>query len=270
MSTTRRRFVKTLGAAGALVAVRAAVPPLAGAIVAGGAAAHPGHDSPDPAPAPASPVAAPPAAAPTGPFTLPPLPYAADALEPHLDAATMTLHHGKHHAAYVANLNKAVANRPDLAKRSLDDLIRGLDGLPEDVLPAVRNHGGGHWNHSLLWTSLSRGGARAPVGVLASDIDRTWGSFDAFQERFNASAMAVFGSGWAWLVWGPSSRLSIVNTANQDCPLSGGLVPLLGVDVWEHAYYLKFQNRRADYLAAFAKVVDWDVVARRYRDAVKG
>jgi Fe-Mn family superoxide dismutase len=260
MSTTRRQFVKTLGAAGAVVAARSLAPPLAGALAAAEAAAQ------TPAPATGTPAAA----APDGPFTLPPLPYPADALEPHLDAQTMTIHHDKHHAAYVANLNKAVVSKPELAGLTIDELMRRLDRVPADVQTAVRNQSGGHWNHSLLWPSLKKDGARAPLGELAAAIDKQWGSFAAFQERFNASALGVFGSGWAWLTWGPKSGLSIVSSPNQDCPLAGGLVPLLGVDVWEHAYYLKFQNRRADYVAAFAQVVDWDEISRRYRDALKG
>ena len=223
-----------------------------------------------PTPTGATPATPPAPAPPAGPFTLPPLPYPPDALEPHLDAQTMTIHHDRHHAAYVNNLNKAVATRPDLAKRSIEDLLRGLSQLPGEVVTAVRNQGGGHFNHSLLWPSLSKDGARAPSGGLAGAMDKAFGSFAAFQERFNASAMTVFGSGWAWLVWESSGGLSIMNTANQDCPLSSGSTPLLGVDVWEHAYYLKFQNRRADYLAEFAKVVDWGVISRRFDEAAKG
>jgi Fe-Mn family superoxide dismutase len=182
----------------------------------------------------------------------------------------MQIHHDKHHAAYVNNLNKAVAGKPDLAKKSVEELVRWLDDLPEDVRTAIRNHGGGHANHSLLWTSLKQDGAKAPVGELAGALDKAFGSFAGFQDKFNAAAMAVFGSGWAWLVAGKQGALSLATLPNQDSPLSSGLVPLLGIDVWEHAYYLKFQNRRADYVAEFAKVVDWDAVSRRYRDALKG
>jgi len=215
---------------------------------------------------------APPAAAttPAGPFTLPPLPYAFDALEPHLDAETMQIHHDKHHAAYVANLNKAVAGKPELEKQTVEQLLESLDKLPADVATAVRNHGGGHYNHTLLWNSLKRDGAKAPVSDLAAAIDRGWGSFAAFQDKFNAAAMSVFGSGWAWLAWDAKTGLAIVTTPNQDTPLSAGRVPLYGVDVWEHAYYVKFRNRRADYVAEFAKVVDWDFVSNQYRHVMKG
>jgi superoxide dismutase, Fe-Mn family len=257
MSTTRRRFLQTLGTASAVVAANGLVAPLARAAAAA-------------TPAAAAPPAAAPPAAPAGPFTLPALPYPPDALEPFLDAATMTIHHDKHHAAYVNNLNKAIAGKPELAGRPLDALLRGLEQLPADVRTAVRNQGGGHWNHSLLWPSLDRNGARAPSGELAAAIDQGWGSFPAFQEKFNASAMSVFGSGWTWLVRDPKGALAIVNTANQDCPLTQGATPLLGLDVWEHAYYLKYQNRRADYVTAFAQVVDWDVIAMRFADATAG
>ncbi len=219
--------------------------------------------------APASPPAPAAPPAPAGPFSLPPLPYAPDALEPHLDAQTMSIHHDKHHAAYVTNLNKAVADKPDLAKLSIEDLIRRLDQLPAEVRTAVRNHGGGHANHALLWTSLAKAGARAPIGELAAAVDKSFSSFTTFQDKFVAAAMSVFGSGWAWLSWSLATGLQIETSPNQDSPLSAGRVPLLGIDVWEHAYYLKFQNRRADYVAEFAKVVDWNVVSARYRDAVK-
>jgi Fe-Mn family superoxide dismutase len=209
------------------------------------------------------------APAPSGPFTLPPLPYAVDALEPHLDAQTMTIHHDKHHAAYVNNLNKALVGQPELGKMPVEDLVRKLDSLPADVRTAARNQGGGHANHSQLWLSLKRDGARAPVGELGPAIDKTFGSFGAFQDKFNAAATGVFGSGWAWLTWAKGGVLAIESGPNQDSPLSAGRVPLLGIDVWEHAYYLKFQNRRAEYIAEFAKVVDWDMVSSRYRDAVK-
>jgi len=221
-----------------------------------------------PAAAPAAAPAAP--AAPTGPFTLPPLPYAFDALEPHLDAQTMQIHHDKHHAAYVNNLNKAVAGRPELAKMSVEQLVGALDTLPAEVRVAIRNQGGGHANHSLLWTSLRKDGPAAPGGELAAAIDKAFGSFAAFQDKFNGAAMSVFGSGWAWLSLDRKSGLVVETSANQDSPLTSGRAPLLGLDVWEHAYYLKFQNRRADYVAAFAKVVDWDAVAARYHNAPKG
>ncbi|MFI5370287.1 MAG: superoxide dismutase [Candidatus Eisenbacteria bacterium] len=216
----------------------------------------------------AAPAAAPPA--PSGPFTLPPLPYAYDALEPHLDATTMQIHHDKHHQAYVTNLNKAVAGHPEIAARKVEDLLRGLDGIPAEIRTAIRNQGGGHANHTLLWTSLKKDAVAAPTGELAATIDKTFGSFAAFQDKFNTAAMSVFGSGWAWLTWERGKGLAVETTANQDSPLSAGRVPLLGIDVWEHAYYLKFQNRRVEYVAEFAKVVDWDAISARARDAMKG
>jgi len=218
------------------------------------------------APVPVPAAAAPPA----GPFQLPPLGYAFDALEPHLDARTMEIHHGKHHAAYVQNLNKAVAGRKEVEGWPLDRLLRELAAVPEDIRAAVRNHGGGHANHSLLWTTLRREAARRPSGRLAPAIDTAFGSFAGFVERFHAAAGGVFGSGWAWLTADAQGALRVETTPNQDSPLTAGRAPLLGIDVWEHAYYLKFQNRRAEYLAAFDAVIDWDVVTARYGDAVKG
>jgi Fe-Mn family superoxide dismutase len=201
---------------------------------------------------------------PSGPFTLPPLPYPADALEPHLDAQTMTLHHDKHHAAYVTNLNKAVSGKKDLESRTVEDLLAHLSELPDDARPVVRNHGGGHYNHTLLWTSLKKGGAPAPSAELAKAMDDAFGGFERFQRELARAALGVFGSGWAWLSFDAAAGLRIETTPNQDSPLTAGRTPLLGVDVWEHAYYLKFHNRRMDYIAEFAKVVDWDVVAQRY------
>ncbi len=222
----------------------------------------------------AAPVATPPAAAatpaPIGPFTLPPLGYAFDALEPHLDAQTMQIHHDKHHAAYVANLNKAVAGKGELATWSVEHLLTQLDSVPAEIRTAVRNHGGGHANHSLLWTSLKHNGAQAPIGELAKGIDATFGSFAAFSDKWTAAAMSVFGSGWAWLTLDAKGALAIETSPNQDSPLTAGRRPIVGIDVWEHAYYLKFQNRRAEYVAAFSKVMDWDVISARYRDAKKG
>lgn len=206
-----------------------------------------------------------PPAAPAGPFTLPPLPYPADALEPAIDARTMEIHHGKHHAAYVAGLNKAVAGHPDLAAKPVETLLRQLNSLPEDIRTAVRNHGGGHANHSLFWLSLKKDGG-APSGELARALDAAFGSFNGFQQQFTQAAMGVFGSGWAWLTW-DSARLRIESLPNQDSPLSLGRVPLLGLDVWEHAYYLKYQNRRADYVAAFFTIINWDFVAARFHEA---
>jgi Fe-Mn family superoxide dismutase len=202
----------------------------------------------------------PPASA--APFTLPPLPWPADALEPHLDAETMTIHHGKHHAAYVAKLNEAVAAAPALAGWPVERLLAELDRVPESVRTAVRNHGGGHHNHTLFWTSLKPGGA-APGAALRRALDAEFGSLDALVEKMAAAGLAVFGSGWAWLVAGADGRLAVTSTANQDSPLSSGATPLLGVDVWEHAYYLRYQNRRAEYLKAWARVVDWAAVEAR-------
>jgi Fe-Mn family superoxide dismutase len=217
--------------------------------------------------APGQAAAAAPAPAPTGPFTLPPLPYAYDALEPQIDGTTMHLHHDKHHAAYVNNLNAAVANYPDLGKKSVDDLIANLDAVPEAIRTAVRNQGGGHANHSLWWQLLSKSGGAAPKADLAKDIDATFGSFSQFQEKLTKAAMGVFGSGWAWLTLGRDGKLQIGGSPNQDSPLSAGRTPILGIDVWEHAYYLKYQNRRAEYVSAFFQVVNWDYVSGRYADA---
>lgn len=221
-----------------------------------------------PAAAPAAAAAA--APPPAGPFSLPPLGYAFDALEPHLDAQTMQIHHDKHHAAYVNNLNKAVAGRKEVEGWSLEALVRDLAKVPDDIRTAVRNHGGGHANHTLFWTQLKAGGARRPIGELSGAIDTAFGSFDGFRAKFDAAAAGVFGSGWAWLVADAKGAVRVVTTPNQDSPLTSGDAPLLGLDVWEHAYYLKYQNRRAEYVTAFASVVDWDAVSARYRDARKG
>ncbi|MFM7231073.1 MAG: superoxide dismutase [bacterium] len=203
--------------------------------------------------------------APTGPFSLPPLGYAFDALEPVLDAQTMQIHHGKHHAAYVNNLNKAVAGRREVEGWTIERLLRELPAVPEDIRTVVRNHGGGHHNHTLLWQSLRKDGAKAPSGELAKAMDASFGSFSTAMERFNAAAGSVFGSGWAWFSSDASGQVRVETTPNQDSPLTSGRTPLLGIDVWEHAYYLKFQNRRAEYVAAFATVIDWNVVSARYR-----
>lgn len=209
-----------------------------------------------------------PSAPPGGPFTLPPLPYPYDALEPHIDARTMEIHHDRHHKAYVDNLNKAIASMPPLAGKSVEELLRHLDAVPETVRTAVRNHGGGHYNHSLFWRMMKPGGGGEPKGDLARAIEHRFGSFGDFKALFTDTAMKVFGSGWAWLVW-DGSRLLVESTPNQDAPLSAGHTPLLGLDVWEHAYYLKYQNRRADYIAAWWNVVNWDFVTERFR-ALKG
>lgn len=198
-------------------------------------------------------------------FTLPALPYAFDALEPHIDTTTMQIHHGKHHQAYVDNLNKAIAGTPN-ESLSLEELVAKAGSIS----PAVRNNGGGHWNHSFFWESLSPKGTGAPAGKLADDINTTFGGFDAFKEKFNAAGISRFGSGWAWLII-KDGKLEISSTPNQDNPLMDVAevkgTPLLGVDVWEHAYYLKYQNRRAEYLGAFWTVVNWDKVAERYATA---
>ncbi len=198
---------------------------------------------------------------------LPDLPYAHDALEPTIDARTMEIHHGKHHQVYVNMLNAALEGHDDLARLSLDDLLRGIDNVPESIRGAVRNHGGGHANHSMFWTSMSADGGGSPSGGLAAAIDAACGSFDGFKTAFEKAGLTRFGSGWAWLVAGADGGLSVYSTANQDSPLMQGDTPLLGVDVWEHAYYLNYQNRRADYLAAFWDVVDWAAVAARYAAA---
>jgi Fe-Mn family superoxide dismutase len=194
---------------------------------------------------------------------LPPLPYAYDALEPHIDAQTMQVHHGKHHQAYVSNLNAAIEKAPELASWSLDDLCRRIAEVPEAVRTAVRNNGGGHWNHALFWRLMAPNGGGEPGGALGAAITATFGSFAAFREQFQAAGMGRFGSGWAWLV-AHEGALSIVSTPNQDNPLMEGKHAILGVDVWEHAYYLKYQNRRADYLAAWWNVVHWAEAAARY------
>ncbi len=196
--------------------------------------------------------------------TLPALPYAPEALEPHIDSQTMQIHHGKHHQAYVTNLNAAIEKAPELASWSLDDLNKKINEVPEAVRTAVRNNGGGHWNHSLFWQLMAPHAGGEPTGALADAINKAFGSFATFKEQFQAAGMGRFGSGWAWLVKGNDGALSIMSTPNQDNPLMEGKHALLGVDVWEHAYYLKYQNRRADYLGAFWGVVNWAEVAKRF------
>ena len=200
-------------------------------------------------------------------FELPPLPYDYNALEPHIDAKTMTIHHDKHHAGYVAKANAALESSPDLAAKSVEDLLRGLDSLPDSVRGAIRNNGGGHSNHSIFWTIMGPGCGGKPEGDLAAAIDSTFGSFDAFKEKFEATAAGQFGSGWAWLSVDGSGKLQLAGFANQDSPYSLGCTPLMGIDVWEHAYYLNYQNRRPDYIAAFWNVVNWAEVAKRYAAA---
>lgn len=199
--------------------------------------------------------------------TLPALGYAYDALEPHIDARTMEIHHSKHHQAYITNLNTALAGKPDLEAKSLCEIIGDLASVPDDIRAAVRNNGGGHANHSFFWKVIAPGGASAPTGDLAAAIDKAFGSLDAFKEAFAKAGATRFGSGWAWLVKKADGTLGVCSTANQDCPCMGTAIagcdgkPILGLDVWEHAYYLNYQNRRPDYIAAFWNVVNWDVAA---------
>ncbi len=200
--------------------------------------------------------------------TVPGLPYAFDALEPTIDARTMEIHHGKHHAAYVSNLNAALEGQEDLQDLSVEELLRGIDQVPDDIRTAVRNHGGGHANHSLFWTVMSPGGGE-PAGELLTAIDGRFGSVDGFREVFTKAAMGRFGSGWAWLVVTRAGGLDIYSTANQDSPYMQGDTPILGLDVWEHAYYLNYQNRRPDYVSAWSTVVNWEEVARRYAEATR-
>ena len=227
---------------------------------------------------------------PSGPFTVPPLPYAFDALEPHIDAKTMEIHHDKHHGAYVTNLNKAVAEFPELGKKPVEELLKDLSSVPEKILTAVRNQGGGHYNHTLFWQMMKKDGGGQPKDDLAKAIDSSFGSFSAFKDKFTEAATKQFGCGWAWLVSGPGKALSIEATPNQDSPLMGSALskseeevrkryggtsasspktPILGIDVWEHAYYLKYQNRRPEYIAAWFNVINWDFVAERY-EKLKG
>lgn len=198
------------------------------------------------------------------PFTLPNLPYAHDALEPYIDKQTMEIHHGKHHAAYVANLNKALESAPDLQGHTLEQLLaNNVAAVPENIRAAVRNNGGGHWNHSFFWQIMAPKAGGAPSGALSEAISASFGGFEPFKEKFQAAGAARFGSGWAWLIK-DGSKLDIVSTPNQDNPLMDGKTAILGLDVWEHAYYLKYQNRRPEYMAAFWNVVNWAEVAKRF------
>lgn len=201
-------------------------------------------------------------------YTLPQLPYAYDALEPYIDKETMNIHHTKHHNTYVTNLNKALEGHDDLASKSVEDLISDLNAVPEEIRTAVRNNGGGHANHSLFWTLLSPNGGGEPKGALLDAINSKFGSFEKFKEQFAAAAAGRFGSGWAWLVV-HNGELEIMSTPNQDSPLSEGKKPVLGLDVWEHAYYLKYQNRRPEYISAFWNVVNWDEVEKLYEAVLK-
>jgi Fe-Mn family superoxide dismutase len=196
-------------------------------------------------------------------FELPPLPYDYNALEPYIDTQTMQLHHDKHHAAYVTNLNNALGNH-EFASLPVDDVLRRINEVPENIRTAVRNNGGGHSNHTMFWQIMKPNGGGAPTGALANAIQSTFSSFDAFKAAFNDAGVKRFGSGWAWLVLDRSGKLQVISTANQDSPLMDGLYPVMGNDVWEHAYYLKYQNRRPDYLNAWWNVVNWDEIARRY------
>ena len=200
-------------------------------------------------------------------YTLPDLPYAYDALEPHIDARTMEIHYSKHHQGYTNKLNAAIEGHADLESKSAEDLVADLGSLPDSVKGAVRNNGGGYVNHKLFWTVLSPSGGGNPFGDLASAIDSTFGSYDEFKTKFEDAAKTQFGSGWAWLVVDKGGKLHVVSTPNQDSPLTDGHTPIMGLDVWEHAYYLNYQNRRPDYVSAFWNVVNWDEVARRYADA---
>jgi Fe-Mn family superoxide dismutase len=196
-------------------------------------------------------------------YTLPALPYAFDALEPHIDARTMEIHHGKHHATYITNVNKALEGNP-LGEMPVEKLIADLEKVPEAIRTVVRNNGGGHANHSLFWESLGKGKGGEPGGQLGEAVRSVFGSFDNFKAEFTKAALGRFGSGWAWLSLAPGGKLLVESTANQDSPIMHGNVPLLGVDVWEHAYYLLYQNRRADYVNAFYNVIDWDTVGKRF------
>jgi Fe-Mn family superoxide dismutase len=201
-------------------------------------------------------------------FTVPPLPYPFDALEPYIDAKTMEIHHDKHHGAYVTNLNKALEGQAALQGKSLEDLLRNLEAVPDSIRTPVRNNGGGHWNHTMFWTIMKKGAGGEPKGDLAAAINSAFGSFAEFQSKFSASAMGRFGSGWAWLFF-KDGKLTIDSTPNQDTPIMSGGKPVMGLDVWEHAYYLKYQNVRADYVKAWWNVVNWDAVAANFAAAKK-
>jgi Fe-Mn family superoxide dismutase len=204
-----------------------------------------------------------------GAFKLPPLPYAYNALEPHIDEATMRFHHDKHHAAYVNNLNAAIAKYPQLKGKTVEDLVRNLDSVPDDIRTTVRNNGGGHINHTMFWEIMNPNGGGEPTGVIAAAIQKDFGSFAAFKTQFNDAGSTRFGSGWAWLVLAKGGKLEVMNTPNQDTPLTEGKYPVMGNDVWEHAYYLKYQNRRADYLNAWWNVLNWDEINKRFDAGMK-
>ena len=250
IALTRREVLKALGAGATLLGL--------GTLASRALAA----DAPAKAPAGARGPA-------PQPFTLPPLDYAYDALEPHIDARTMELHHTKHHQAYIDNANRALAEFPECQKKTAEELLKDLEAVPEKIRLAVRNNVGGHVNHTLFWRVIAPHGGRAPAGPLAAAIDQTFGSFDAFKTRLTDVAMKRFGSGWAWLSVKPGGALEVHSTANQDSPLSEGLTPVLGLDVWEHAYYLKYQNRRPDYVDVFWNVVAWRQVEANFATATK-
>jgi len=244
--TSRRKFLLTLGAAApALSAVASQLVHAAQSTT--------GIVSQQPSTPPAS-----------GPFSLPPLGYPYDALEPTIDEKTMQLHHSKHHAGYVDNINKAIASHPELSGWSLEKLLTNLSVIPASVQTAVRNHGGGHWNHTFFWKLMTPGGSKQPSGELADAIQSAFGDFANFKRLFEEAGAKVFGSGWVWLVRTPEGKLEITTTPNQDTPISSGHTPILGNDVWEHAYYLKYQNRRGEYLKAWWNVVNWDVAAANF------
>ena len=202
-------------------------------------------------------------------FTLPPLPYPANSLEPYIDATTMEIHHGRHHKTYVDNLNKALEGQAALANKSIQDLLREINKVPEKIRTAVRNNGGGHANHTMFWEIMTKGGGGEPTGPLGDDIKTTFGDFNAFKGKVKEAALGRFGSGWAWLVLA-GGKLQVLSAANQDSPYMDGQIPVMGVDVWEHAYYLKYQNKRADYVDAWWNVVNWNAVAKRYSEAKAG
>ena len=204
----------------------------------------------------------------SGVFELTPLPYEYDALEPYIDQETMQFHHGKHYAGYTKNLNRAIAKYPELKDKSAEDLLRGLNTLPNDIRTAVQNNGGGYVNHKMFWEIMSPNGGGEPQGKIAAAINESFGNFDGFKDKFNAAGGGRFGSGWVWLVLGKDGKLKVISTANQDSPFLTGDYPIMGNDVWEHAYYLNYQNRRGDYLKAWWNIVNWPEVNRRYEEAV--
>jgi len=202
-------------------------------------------------------------------FELPKLSYPYDALEPYIDATTMEIHHTKHHGGYVKNLNAALEKYPEWASKSIEDILKDLDNIPADIRTTVRNNGGGHYNHSIFWTIMGPNGGGEPSGKLAESIDKTFGSFDKFKDEFSNAAATRFGSGWAWLVLDNYGHLSILSTPNQDNPITYSLKPVLGLDVWEHAYYLKYQNKRPEYIQAWWNIVNWEAVTKRYEMLLK-